>query len=48
MLSIWTELLPLFVVKWMARRYCDRILRIGEPIYCTARPDVLVKKEVNK
>ena len=45
MLGKWTELLPLFVVRWLALRYCERFrfktspeLRVAMP-----RPDVLVK-----
>lgn len=50
MLSAWTEILPLLIVKWIARRYCERVT-VGEEkhelTFHTARPDVLVK-EANK
>lgn len=47
MLSKWTELLPLFIVRWLAHRYCERVTysyegRI-ERVVATARPDVLIK-----
>ena len=45
MLGKWTEIVPLFVVRWLALRYCKRFyfktspeLRVAMP-----RPDVLVK-----
>lgn len=38
MLAAWTEILPLFVVKWLARRHCDVVRG-----FAVARPDVLVK-----
>jgi hypothetical protein len=27
MLAAWTEILPLFIVRWLARRYCERDVR---------------------
>ncbi len=46
MLAKWTEILPLFVVRWLALRMCERMLvfREGnERIVATARPDVLIR-----
>lgn len=46
MLSVWTEILPLFVVKWLARRYCGVVQYSAmetEREFVIARPDVLVK-----
>lgn len=42
MLGAWTEILPLFVVRWLARAHCERVSVHGEA-WCTARPAVLVK-----
>lgn len=48
MLSAWTEILPLFVVRWLARRYCERVRYAFEgrlePVFAVARPDVLIKE----
>ena len=46
MLSRWTEILPLFIVRWLALRLCERMLVFREGndrVVCTARPDVLIK-----
>ncbi|HET6890520.1 MAG TPA: hypothetical protein VFH31_05410 [Pyrinomonadaceae bacterium] len=46
MLAKWTEILPLFVVRWLARRMCERvqISREGKTrLAATARPDVLIR-----
>lgn len=43
MLSAWVELLPLFVVRWLALRLCERITVDRGAIVVTARPDVLVR-----
>ena len=46
MLSKWTEVLPLFVVRWLAVRICERgfIFREeNERIVAFARPDVMFK-----
>jgi len=46
MLSKWTEILPLFVVRWLALRLCERMLVFREGnarVVGTARPDVLIK-----
>ena len=45
MLAAWTEILPLFIVRWLARRYCERVSIHREPSLraaAIARPDVLV------
>lgn len=43
MLARWMELLPLFVVRWLALRYCER-LRLADAVEVVmARPDVLVR-----
>ena len=52
MLAVWTELLPLFVIRWIAKRYCERVPYSYEGrvtfLVATARPDVLIKlKEKN-
>lgn len=47
MLAKWTELLPLFVVKYLAKKYCERTLYYYEAnvprVVAIARPDVLIK-----
>lgn len=46
MLSKWTEILPLFVVRWLAHRMCERVHMYREGQYrvvAVARPDVLFK-----
>lgn len=46
MLSWWTEILPLFVVRWLALRYCERVPldREGNTRSAAlARPDVYVR-----
>jgi len=46
MLSKWTEILPLFVVRWLALRMCECVpmSREGcERMVVTARPDVLIR-----
>lgn len=49
MLGWWAELMPLFVVRWLARRYCERFLIQGVGLTAgvkasarTARSDILV------
>ena len=46
MLAKWTEILPLFVIKWLARKHC-MVVEVGREhnsrVYHTARPDVLIK-----
>lgn len=41
MLAAWTEILPLFVVRWLARRYCGTIEQGGIKCF-DARPGVLI------
>jgi len=46
MLNKWVELLPLFVVRWLALRYCEKvsISREGNNrMVAVARPDIYVK-----
>jgi hypothetical protein len=49
MLAKWTVILPVFVVKWLAKRYCQRVDyyydKRGERTrtFATAYPDVLIK-----
>jgi hypothetical protein len=47
MLSKWTEILPLFIVRILAKRYCERVPYFYESrverILATARPDVFFK-----
>jgi hypothetical protein len=47
MLAAWTEILPLFIVRWLARNHCERVSVYGEA-WVTARPGVLVKLWANK
>ena len=47
MLAKWTEILPLFIIRWIAKRYCERVPYSYEGRVqfkmATARPDVLIK-----
>ena len=46
MLASWVEILPLFVVRWLAIRYCARLIVFREEherIMAVARPDVYIK-----
>ena len=47
MLAAWMEILPLFVVRWIAKRYCEHVTYSYEGqverVVATARPDVLIK-----
>ena len=46
MLAKWTEILPLFVVRWLALRHCEQVDvdRQGNyRVFVTARPDVLIR-----
>jgi hypothetical protein len=50
MLAWWWELAPLFVVRWLALRYCERVPYDREGNARTAavaRPDVLVRVPPN-
>lgn len=40
MLSIWTEILPVFIARWLAKSRCERMTMHNET-FCLARPDVL-------
>jgi hypothetical protein len=40
MLAAWTEILPVFIVRWLSRSRCERISFANET-FCLARPDVL-------
>lgn len=46
MLAKWTEILPLFIVRWLAIRHCERLIIFREEherIMAVARPDVYIK-----
>ena len=43
MLGWIAELLPLFFVRWVALRHCERLRLAGSVDVVMARPDVLVK-----
>ena len=47
MLKAWMEILPLFIVKWIALKICERVdYRYEGKVsreFVTARPDVLIK-----
>ena len=46
MLAKWTEILPLFVVRCLALRACERVLVFredSERVFAVARPDVLIR-----
>lgn len=48
MLAKWTEILPLFIVRWLAVRRCETVQAFREGNHRTfaiARPDVLIRKE---
>ena len=42
MLGWWAELLPLWIVRHIARNHCERVSVYGEA-WAVARPAVLVK-----
>lgn len=47
MLAKWTEILPVFVVRWLAKKHCMRVVYgsgLGSRTFLTARPDVLIKE----
>lgn len=48
MLAAWAEILPLFVVRWLALRRCERMTVDYGAIVVTARPDVLIRAEATK
>ena len=41
MLAAWIELMPLFVVRWLARRHCE-VFHLGGLKFHGARPGVFV------
>lgn len=41
MLAVWVEVLPLFLVRWLARKYCGTI-NIHGNLFHEARHGVLV------
>lgn len=41
MLARWTEILPVFVVRWLALRKCERLTLARGAVVTAARPDVL-------
>jgi len=43
MLAWWCEILPVFVVRWIALRTCERLLTAGLVPVVMARPDVLIR-----
>lgn len=46
MLARWTEILPLFVVRWLAVRHCERLRIKGGPTVVMARPDALFRVDL--
>lgn len=49
MLGKWTELLPVFIVRWLALRKCERMFIKSAPpavVVVMARPDILVRVPV--
>jgi hypothetical protein len=42
MISRWAEILPLFIVRWIALRYCEQIPHTNGRAAVTVRPDVLI------
>ena len=43
-MKTWVKLLPLFVVKWLAGRHCERTT-IGNQVFVIAFKDVLIAAE---
>ena len=46
MLAKWTEILPLFIVRYIAKRHCEVVQYHAGSTYrsfAVARPDVLIK-----
>jgi hypothetical protein len=48
MLNGMFELLPLFVVRWFARRHCERLPGGRGPAYIIARRDVLFIEDLRE
>jgi len=51
MLGFWAEFMPLFIVRWLAKRYCEELHIAGcghcshvRMAVCTARSDTLLFK----
>ena len=42
MMGAWVELLPLFMVRWLAVGRCER-MNLGGTEVVTARPDVFIR-----
>lgn len=46
MLARWTEILPLFMIRWFALQGCERVIGFREwdaSVFAIARPDILVR-----
>lgn len=46
MLAKWTEILPLFIIRWLAIKTCERVIIFRETndrVVAVARPDVYIK-----
>lgn len=41
MLARWTKILPFFIVKWIAYKYCERI-KIGSEFYILTYNNTLI------
>jgi hypothetical protein len=51
MLAGWTELLPLFIVRWLALKHCERLRMYREGhgrTVALARPDVFIRAPEEK
>ena len=50
MLARWTEILPLFVIRWLALKHCElvHVDRGGSCLAAVARPDVLIRLPKSK
>jgi hypothetical protein len=48
MLAAWVEMLPLFVVRWLALRHCERLKDGSGKTLVTARKDVLIVMDEKK
>lgn len=44
MLGKWIEIMPLFVVRWLARRHCERVTLSGVEWH-TATSDVAIRSK---
>lgn len=43
MLAKWTELLPVFIYKWLARKFCEQVT-VQNDFWCIANRNILVRK----